>query len=256
MSPGSGFKNPFEELRKAVKGKPVEEKVARSINFMNVLLLPDKRATLSDFVREAFFSALVAAKGDFKGASLILTASIRAFKPDGGGAKFRWVQQIEVKSKTFNYGQYADKLWHFFWNAYKRLDGTSAWTLDQLGIAYELKSRSSPTWGMVTLEDLSRDAKEDIVFNRGGIAFAEWINENHSDVTKSYAAAMRDATVTEAQKLAGFRSLSEDAKARVIQELMKKKEAQDELRRLTYREFARAAAGIVDIVIKAINKMK
>jgi len=261
LTPGSGFKNPFEELRKAVKGKPVENKVARSINFLNAVLLPDDKATLGDYVRDSFYHALVAAKGNFKEACLILTASIRAFKPDSGGAKFRWVQQVEQtsglrKSIGFNYAQYADKLWHFYWNAYKRLDGTSAWTLDKLGIAYELKSRSSPIWSAITFKDLSIDATEDIVFNRGGIAFAEWLNKNHPQVTKAHAAAIRDRFLAVAKQSSDFNKLSEDGKASVIQRLMENQRVQTELKKRTHAEFAGAAKGIVGNVIKAIGKMK
>lgn len=262
LTPGSDSStSPFEALREAVKGKPVEEKVARSINFINVLLLPDDTATLGDFVRNAYYQALVAAKGNFKEAALILTASIRAFKPDGGGTRFRWVQQIEPKTGLrkavgFDYNNYADKLWHFFWNAYKRLDGTSARTLDMLGIAYELKSRSSPVWSAITFKDLSRDAKEDIVFNRGGIAFAEWLNNNHPEVTKAHAAAIRDRFLAILRQEPDFNKVSEADKAKVLQNIMKDPQVETELKKLSYTAFAEAAEGIVDNVVKAIAKIK
>ncbi|MGH7496146.1 MAG: S8 family peptidase [bacterium] len=251
---GDGWNSPFEELRDAVNGKPAEGKVARSINFLNLVLLPNDKMNLGDFVRESFYQAIVAAKGNFKEASLILTATIRAFKPAEGGAKFRWVQQIAPNSKNFNYGQFADKLWHFFWNAYKLLDGTSAWTLDKLGLAYELKSRSSPIWSAITLKPLDRDAKEDIWFNHGGIAFAEWLNDNHAEVTKAYAAAIRDRFLAAGKQIADFNKLSEIEKANFIQQLMEKKEVQLELKKNTYLEFARAAEGIVGNVVNAIKK--
>jgi hypothetical protein len=251
---GSGLTDPFGELREAVNDKPVEDKVARSINLMNVFLLPDESLTLSDFVEEAFYHALVNAKGNFKEACLILTASFRAFKPDTKDGQFRWVQQ--VKSKNFNYGKYADKLWHFFWNAYRRLDGTGAWTLDKFGLAYELKTRPKPFRSFFTFKALDRDSNEDIVFNRGGIGFAEWINKNNVEVTKSYVVAMRDRFLMEIEKDAAFRNLSEDEKARIIQKFMQTKASQDELQKLTYREFARAAVGILDNVVKAVGEIK
>ncbi len=250
-TPGSsGTWSPFEELRDAVRGKPVEDKVARAINNMNVQLLPMNDLTLGQFSAEAFYHALVSAKGNFKEACLILTAAVRAFKPDTKGL-FRWVQQPEVHAKKFNYSAYADKLWHFFWNAYKRLDGTSAWTLKQLGLLYELKSRPNPIKSFFTLKDLDRDAKEDIAFNLGGIALAEWLNKNHPAVTQHHAAVIRDGFLQAASNM----RLTESQKATIIQQLMEKDDVQVELKKRSYSDFAEAVEKHIEAALDAINRM-
>jgi hypothetical protein len=247
-TPGSS--GPFEDLRHAVRGRPVEDKVARAINNLNVQLLPSKDLDLGQCFAEAFYHALVSAKGNFKEACLIVTAAVRAFKPDTKGS-FRWVQQPEAHDKKFNYAAFADKMWHFFWNAYERLDGTRAWTLRQLGLLYELKSRANPVRGFFALKPLDDDAKEDIAFNNAGIALADWLNKNHPTVTQHHAAVIRDRFLQTAVSM----KLSEKQKGEMIQRLMKRDAVQTELQKRSYRDFAEAVEKHVEAALDAIKRM-
>jgi len=254
-TPGStGFASPFEELREAVKKGKLNPKIARLINMMN-LILRQKRLELTDFTSQSFYTALVSAKGNFKQASLLVTAAVRAFKPVKTG-KYPWVQQRNSGSARFKLSNYRDKLWHFFWNAYKRFDGTSASRLKHLGLIYELKSRSNPLKSFFTLKPLSRDANEDILFNHGGIQFAEWIMKNERSILNHHTVTIRDNLESELKKMTEYKKMTDVDKKQLIQMAMMEKAVQTEIKKLTYFDYSKAVAFYVKAVLDAIKKLK
>ena len=254
-TPGSsGIGSPFEALREAVAKEKLESKIARLINLMNILILPKPGLTLPDFVYNSFYDALIKAKGNFKKASLLVTAAVRAFKPTKSG-DFSWVQAKVTKTSKFDPATFRDKLWHFFWNAYEKFDGTSSGWLDFKGVMYELKSRSNPVSKIIELEPFNQDAKEDIIYNRAGVKFAEWVMRNqktviryhYSEIEKRFRAAA--ASDTEMSKL------SESEINKMVASLMQSTEAEIELQKRCYTDFADYAARYVELAIDAVKKI-
>jgi hypothetical protein len=254
-TPGAtGVTSPFEKLRKGVAKEKLEPNIARLINFLNVLVLPAPGLTLPDFVVKSFYHALVEAKGNFKRASLLMTGAIRAFKPSAGGS-FPWVQAKITPSSGFDPATFRDKVWHFFWNAYERFDGASAAWLDFKGVAYELKSRSSPVSKLFKLEPLSRDAAEDVAFNRGGIAFADWVMQNDETVIKHHYSEI-EMSLREAIKGDPELSKLKDSEIdEVITRALKSAEVETEVKKRCYMDFAEYAARHIELVLAAVKKL-
>jgi hypothetical protein len=258
-TPGStGFASPFQELREAVKKGKLNPKIARLINWMN-FLLQKMRLELKDFTSKSFYNALISAKGHFEQASLLMTAAVRSFKRSTAG-KFPWVQQRTGGLARFKFSGYRDKLWHFFWNAYKRFGGVSATTLKHLGLIYELKSRSNPITNFFLQVPLSRDATEDIVFNQGGVQFAEWIKRNERSIVTYHTVTIRNkmesAYKTDPEIKDKYKKLTEQQKKQLMQMAMMHKDVIIEIQKLSYTDYSKAAGLSVKIVLDAIKKLK
>lgn len=252
-TPGSsGIGSPFEALREVVKEDQLEPNIARLVNFMNLVVLPTPGLALADFVGKSFFHALVEAKGNFKRASALMTAAVRAFKSSSGGM-FPWVQAKTPKTGGFDPATFRDKIWHFFWNAHERFDDTSAGWLDFKGIAYELKSRSSPVSRLFKLDPLGRDATEDIVFNRGGIKFADWIMRNQKAVIthhyQTVEAELRQAMAASPE----MSKLPEAKKDEFVKQALQSDRLQVEMKKRAYHDFAEYAAKHIEAVLEAIK---
>jgi hypothetical protein len=252
----SGWSSPFEDLRKAVAAGKYEPQIARLINGLNLAILPVLDLTLAEIAAQTYHLALVTAKGDFKVAALLVVAAIRAFKPSKGKGKYRWVQRQHDDQALVKWEVYADKLWHFFWNAYERFDGTGKAWLDKKGLAYELKSRPSPISSFFTLKDLDRDAKEDIAFNRGGSAFAEWIDKNSKAVLEHHYAELEKAARAAIEADPDASKLANNEKDKLVLQIMESEDVQIERKKLAYQDFAEYTAKHIDIVLDAIKGMK
>lgn len=253
QTPGAtSFTTPFEDLRKAVSKGNLQPGIARLINLMNLVVLPSPNVTLPGFVGQSFFQALVEAKGNFKQACLLMTAAVRAFKPSSGG-NFPWVQANKTASTQFDPATFRDKIWHFFWNAYERFDGASFAWLDFKGVAYELKSRSEPVKKFVKGEPLGRDATEDVVFNRGGIRFAEWIMNNQTAIIKHHYSEMEKVFREIIAKDPEISKLPDDKKDELITKMLQSAEVETELKKRNYTEFAEYAAKHVELVLDTIK---
>lgn len=255
-TPGSsGFGSPYEKLRKAVAESKLEPQIARLINYMNILVLPTPKLTLSDFVSKSFYDALVEAKGNFKQASLLMTAAVRSFKSTSSAGKFPWVQAKITTSGKFDPATFRDKIWHFFWNAYERFDGTGAAWLDAKGLAYELKSRPEPIKKFFKAEPLERDALEDIAFNRGGSMYAGWVMDNSKKVIKYHFSRVekkfRDAIAEDPDAS----KLPDHEKDKLINRILRAKEAEVEIKKRCYEDFAYYAGEAVKSVLDAIGKI-
>jgi hypothetical protein len=254
ITPGSaGSSSPFQELRDAVAQDNVEPKVARLINFMNTIVLPLRGLTLPVFVAKSFYHALVQAGGDFKQASLLMTAAVRAFKPVAGG-NFSWVQARTTPGSKIDPAKFRDKVWHFFWNAYERFSGSIPAWLDFKGIAYELKSRPKPIQKILpTPEPLDRDSTEDVLFNRGGVAFADWVMQNNEAVILHHYGELERSLRAAAQSDPTIAKLSQAEFDQVIARALMSPESERELQKRSYMDFADYAARHVELVLDAIS---
>jgi subtilisin family serine protease len=225
-TPGAtGSASPFQSLRDAVQNGKLEPKIARLINTMNVMILTAPTITLPEFVEQSLYPAMVAAKGNAKATCLLMTAAVRSFKTSTAG-NFPWVQRRGGLTAGFDPATFRDKVWHFFWNAYSRFDGDSRWWLDFKGVGYELKSRSSPFKSLITLKELSPDAKEDIIFNRGGSAFAEWVVENLPAIIRAHYAEIEANFRAAMAADKALANLSADKQDALILEVFKNKDVE------------------------------
>jgi hypothetical protein len=255
QTPGAtGRMSPFEDLRKAVAEEQLEPKIARLINYMNVVVLPTTNLSLPDFVSKSFFLALVQAKGSYKQASLLMTASVRSFKSTSAG-KFPWVQTKVGATSAFDPATFRDKLWHFFWNAYEILDDTSAWWLDFKGIGYELKSRSQPIREFFGQEPLSKDATEDILFNRGGAQFAKWAMENNKAIAKFYIGETEKLIRAVLAREPGMAKLSAPEQDKIVERTLNEEQTRVEIQKQCYAHVADYAGRHVQAVLETIKSI-
>ncbi|HKO14840.1 MAG TPA: hypothetical protein VJU87_01320 [Gemmatimonadaceae bacterium] len=247
---GTGSTSPYQQLRDAVADGKLEPKIARLINFMNLVVLPDPKITLVEFVKSAYYDALVEAKGDPKLAALLVTAAVRAFKP--GGGTHPWVQRNMPPTGGFDPATFRDKIWHFFFNAYLRLDGAGATWLDFKGVMYELKTRSDPISSVLTLKPLSRDSTEDITFNRGGSLFGEWVMKNRDAIAKQHAQeiekSFRDIMASDKDMAA----LPDSLKDAMVQHAFETDDVKIELAKRSYLDLSDYAGRHVQAVLDAL----
>jgi hypothetical protein len=251
---GGGSNSPFQAIRDAVSSEKLEKPIARNINYLNAVLLPEIDLSLPNVVAGAFYHALVAAKGNFKTASLIAAASYRALKPSSGsGGVHPWVQR-DLPGQVFDIAYYRDKLWHFFWNAYEKFDGRGSAYLDMKGIGYELKSRKEPIASFFFRVPLDEDATEDVIFNRGGINFGEWITANTSavikDVYQQVEVELRAAIHDDAE----MSKEPPDVIDRVVEVAMNSDDIQTEVKKRSYQIFADYAGAHIVVVLHVVDE--
>lgn len=254
QTPGTtGNFSPFEKLREAVSDNKLDPHIARLINMMNIVILP-QNPTLPSFVNQSFYPALVASKGNFKKATLLITAAVRSFKQSGPGGNFPWVQSRNQKAANFDPATFRDKIWHFFWNAYERFDGTGETWLDIKGIAYELKSRPNPIKKLFTLTKLDQDATEDVLFNRGGVMYADWVLKNKNDVYKYHTEVVIKKIINEFDKFPELANLSMHERIQLIVKTMINEKVGNEILKNAYLDFADYAGQAIDLVLSSIKK--
>ena len=249
---GAGSQSPFQALRAAVREQDLTPNIARLINMMNVVILPTPGLSLPNFAAHAFFHALVEAKGNFRRAALLVTAGVRAFKPSDSGL-FPWIQGRENPTRTFETSAFRDKVWHFFWNAHERFDGSWEWSLDLQGFLYEMATRSRPLERIRSLEPLGQDAREDVAFNRAGSGLATWIGQNRTAVAKHQAQLVAQAVregIAKDPDRSGYSSSQIDA---AVAKVLTTPKVQQVIRRNSYGVFADYAGRHIALALRAIE---
>lgn len=119
---------------------------------------------------EMMIKALELSDNDYTKATLLTCGALMALRPSSNvetGEIYRHIQ-------LFVGGEdYSDKLWHFFYNAHQVLDGKNPKILYQKGILYEIMTTGKWQIWQKQAWQLNEDSITDILFNLGGIEFAQ-----------------------------------------------------------------------------------